>query len=88
MFRRSRSVQIFLETTPCVQSFLSHEEVLSLQSMVPLKRFDVFSPLTGGCSEGYVKIFLQTLSVHNFSLIMLLLFLTLKIIAGPVKFCR
>ena len=28
-----------------------HEEVLSLQPMIPPKRFDVFSP-TGGCSEG------------------------------------
>ena len=29
-----------------------HEEGLSLQLMVPPKRFDIFSPLTGGCSEG------------------------------------
>ena len=28
-----------------------HEEVLSLQPMIPPKRFDIF-PLTGGCSEG------------------------------------
>ena len=30
-----------------------HEEVLSLQPiMIPPKRFDIFFPLTGGCSEG------------------------------------
>ena len=33
------------------QPFKCHEEVLSLQPMIPPKRFDVF-PLTGGCSEG------------------------------------
>ena len=31
---------------------LSDEEVLYLQPLMPPKRFDVFSPLTGGCSEG------------------------------------
>ena len=29
-----------------------HEEVLSSQPMIPPKHFDIFSPLTGGCSEG------------------------------------
>ena len=31
-----------------------HEEVLYLQPLMPpiIKRFDIFSPLTGGCSEG------------------------------------
>ena len=29
-----------------------HEEVLYLQPLIPSKRFDIFSPLTGGCSEG------------------------------------
>ena len=29
-----------------------HEEVLSLQPMIPPKRFDIFFLLTGGCSEG------------------------------------
>ena len=29
-----------------------HEEVLYLQPIIPPKRFDIFSPLTGGCSEG------------------------------------
>ena len=30
-----------------------HEEVLSLQpKILPTKRFDMFSPLTGRCSEG------------------------------------
>ena len=29
-----------------------HEEVLSLQPMIPPKRYDIFFPLTGGCSEG------------------------------------
>ena len=28
------------------------EEVLYLQPLIPPKRFDIFSPLTGGCSEG------------------------------------
>ena len=32
--------------------FKCHEEVLSLQPMIPLKSFDILSPLTGGCSEG------------------------------------
>ena len=32
------------------QLFKCQEEVLSLQPMIPPKRFDVF-PLTGGCSE-------------------------------------
>ena len=33
-----------------------HEEVLPLQAMIPPtgKRFDMFSPLLGGCSEGLV----------------------------------
>ena len=29
-----------------------HEEALSLQPMIPPKRFDIFFPLTGGCLEG------------------------------------
>ena len=29
-----------------------HEEVLYMQPMIPPKRFDIFSPLTGGYSEG------------------------------------
>ena len=29
-----------------------HEEVLSLQPKIPRKRFDIFFPLTGGCSQG------------------------------------
>ena len=29
-----------------------HEEVSSLQPMIPPKRFDIFFPLTEGCSEG------------------------------------
>ena len=28
-----------------------HEEVLYLQALIPPKRFGIFSPLTGGCSE-------------------------------------
>ena len=33
--------------------FKYHEEVLYLQPMIPpTKRFDIFSPMTGGCSEG------------------------------------
>ena len=29
-----------------------HEEVLYLQPLIPPKRFDIFFPITGGCSEG------------------------------------
>ena len=32
--------------------FECHEEVLYLQPLIPPKRFDIFSPTTGGCSEG------------------------------------
>ena len=32
--------------------FERHEEVLYLQPLIPPKRFDIFSPITGGCSEG------------------------------------
>ena len=32
--------------------FKCHEEVLYLQPLIPPKRFDIFSPLTEGCSEG------------------------------------
>ena len=38
-----------------------YEEVLFLQLMIPPKRFDIFFPLTEGCSEGLdalVQIFL------------------------------
>ena len=37
---------------PSGNPFKYHEEVLSLQPMIPPKRFDIFFPLTGGCSEG------------------------------------
>ena len=32
--------------------FKGHEEVLYLQPLIPPKRFDIFFPITGGCSEG------------------------------------
>ena len=33
--------------------FKCHEEVLYLQPLIPsTKRFDIFPPITGGCSEG------------------------------------
>ena len=32
--------------------FKCHEEVLYLQPLILPKRFDMFSPITGGCSEG------------------------------------
>ena len=32
--------------------FKCHEEVLYLQPLIPPKRFDIFPPITGGCSEG------------------------------------
>ena len=31
--------------------FKCHEEILYLQPLIPPKRFDIFSPITGGCSE-------------------------------------
>ena len=37
---------------PSGNPFKCHEEVLYLQPLIPPKRFDIFSPLTGGCSEG------------------------------------
>ena len=32
--------------------FKGHEEVLYLQPLIPPKRFDIFPPTTGGCTEG------------------------------------
>ena len=37
---------------PSGKPFKCHEEILYLQPLIPPKRFDIFSPLTGGCSEG------------------------------------
>ena len=37
---------------PSGNPFKCHEEVLYLQPLIPPKRFDIFSSLTGGCSEG------------------------------------
>ena len=37
---------------PSGNPFKCHEEVLYLQPLIQPKRFDIFSPLTGGCSEG------------------------------------
>ena len=37
---------------PSGNPFKCHEEVLYLQPLIPPKRFDIFSPLTGACSEG------------------------------------
>ena len=37
---------------PSGNPFECHEEVLYLQPLIPPKRFDIFPPLTGGCSEG------------------------------------
>ena len=36
--------------------FKCHEEVLYLQPLIPPKRFDIFSPITGGCSLKNVKV--------------------------------
>ena len=36
---------------PAGNPFKCHEEVLSLQLMIPPKGFDIFFPLIGGCSE-------------------------------------
>ena len=35
---------------PSGNPFQCHEEIL--QPLIPPKRFDIFSPLTGRCSEG------------------------------------
>ena len=43
---------IILLTLPSGNPFKCHEEVLYLQPLIPPKRFDIFSPLTGACSEG------------------------------------
>ena len=32
--------------------FKRHEDILYLQPLIPPKRFDIFPPITGGCSEG------------------------------------
>ena len=32
--------------------FKCREEVLYLQPLIPPKRFDIFPPITGGCSQG------------------------------------
>ena len=37
---------------PSGNPFKCHEEVLYLQPLIPPKRSDNFSTLTGGCSEG------------------------------------
>ena len=43
--------------SPSGNPFKCHEEVLYLQPLIPPKRFDNFSPLTGGCSEGLLGAF-------------------------------
>ena len=35
---------------PSGNPFKCHEEVWSLQPIIPPRRFDIFFPLTGGCS--------------------------------------
>ena len=55
---------------PSGNPFKCHEEVLSLQSIIPPKRFDIF-PLTGGCSEGldaFRVFFKHTLIAHVLTL--------------------
>ena len=46
----ARSVNV--KKTASGNLFKCHEEVLYLQPLIPPKRFDIFSPITGGCSEG------------------------------------
>ena len=48
----SITVGFSLMLFPSGNPFKCHEEVLYLQSLIPPNRFDIFSPLTGGCSEG------------------------------------
>ena len=59
MCGRFRCVQIFSKhytVDPMLSAsgnlFECHEEVLYLQPLIPPKRFDIFRPITGGCSEG------------------------------------
>jgi len=47
-----RHCTIDLMLLPSGNPFKCHEEVLYLQLLTPPKRFGIFSPLTGGCSEG------------------------------------
>ena len=39
--------QCYLHRGTCLNA-----EILYLQPLIPPKRFDIFSPITGGCSEG------------------------------------
>ena len=48
----ARHYTVDLMLFPSGNPFICHEEVLYLQPLIPPKRFDIFSPLTGGCSEG------------------------------------
>ena len=58
IYSHANSIRVMMMMT--VDSMLSasgnlfkcHEEVLYLQPLIPTKRFDIFSPITGGCSEG------------------------------------
>ena len=40
--------QCYLHRGTCLNAM----EVLYLQPLIPPKRFDIFPPITGGCSEG------------------------------------
>ena len=51
-YNSGRLPDIILLTQCNGNPFKCHEEVLYLQPMIPPKRFDIFSPITGGCSEG------------------------------------
>ena len=42
-------IQCYLHRGTCLNAM---EEVLYLQPLIPPKRFDIFSPVTAGCSEG------------------------------------
>ena len=50
---------------PSRNPFKCHEEVLHLQLLIPPKRFDIFSPLTGGYSEG-LGVCVCVFSSHSF----------------------
>ena len=41
--------QCYLHRRTCLKY---HEEILYLQPLIPPERFDIFSPITGGCSGG------------------------------------
>ena len=59
---------------PSGNPFICHEEVLYLQPLIPSKCLDIFSPLTGGCSEalGAFRFFFKYNNKHWYEVGMLI----------------